>query len=148
MSECIPLGIPALVTEISSGAVIMIFNILILGYTGNVGVAAYGIIANISLVVIAVYTGIAQGMQPVVSEAYGRQMKKRMIHILKYGMITTMILSVVVYFSLCGFAPQDNHPTVDDTDEVLKNLLHDPIFTAHFATWADIILGDYAVKTK
>lgn len=42
----------------------------------------------------------------------------------------------------------DSHPTVDDTNEVLKNLLHDPIFTAHFATWADIILGDYAVKNK
>lgn len=40
----------------------------------------------------------------------------------------------------------DNHPQVDDTDEILKNLIHDPLFVSHFATWAEIILGDYAVK--
>lgn len=41
----------------------------------------------------------------------------------------------------------DNHPGVENADEILKQLIHDPLFTAHFANWADIILGDYALKS-
>lgn len=47
-------GIPSLVTEISSGIVVFVFNIIMLQLLGNIGVAAYGIIANISIVVISI----------------------------------------------------------------------------------------------
>ena len=46
--------------QMSSGIVIIVFNGIILRLTGNTGVAAYGVVANISLVIAAVYTGIAQ----------------------------------------------------------------------------------------
>lgn len=48
----------------------IIFNWIILRLEGNTDVAAYGIVANISLVVVAVYTGIAHGVQPLVSRFY------------------------------------------------------------------------------
>ena len=70
------LGVPSLVTEVSSGLVIAVFNLLILGLAGNVGVAAYGVVANISIVVIAIYNGIAQGVQPLLSREYGRSQEK------------------------------------------------------------------------
>ncbi len=38
---------------------------------GTTGVAAYGIVANLALVVLAVFTGMAQGIQPLLSRAYG-----------------------------------------------------------------------------
>ena len=44
------LGLPSLVTEVSSGIVIIAFNFILLELLGNVGVAAYGVIANLSLV--------------------------------------------------------------------------------------------------
>lgn len=56
------LGTSSFITEISSGAVIMAFNTVILKIQGNMGVAAYGVIANLSLVTTSIYTGIAQGM--------------------------------------------------------------------------------------
>ena len=62
------LGLPSLVTEFSSGLYVYLF---ILGLCGNTGVAAYGVIANLSLVVIAIFTGVAQGTQPLLSRAYG-----------------------------------------------------------------------------
>ena len=46
-------GIPSLISELSSGIVIIVFNSIILGIEGNIGVAAYGVIANLSLVVIS-----------------------------------------------------------------------------------------------
>ena len=44
------LGFPSLLAQLSSGIVMIVFNTIILGLLGNTGVAAYGVIANISLV--------------------------------------------------------------------------------------------------
>ena len=52
-----------------SGAVIvMVFNFIILRLTGNIGVAAYGVVANTALVAVAVFNGVALGSQPLISE--------------------------------------------------------------------------------
>ena len=66
------LGIPSLITEVAAGIVMIIFNMLILGIEGDIGVAAYGVIANFALVFSAIYTGIAQGVQPLISDGYGK----------------------------------------------------------------------------
>lgn len=90
------LGVPSLVTEVSSGLVIAVFNLLILGLAGNVGVAAYGVVANISIVVIAIYNGIAQGVQPLLSREYGRSQEKNVHRFLSWAMMLTVILAMVI----------------------------------------------------
>lgn len=90
-------GVPSLVTEVSSGVVMIVFNTIILGLTGNVGVAAYGVIANLSLVVIAIYTGIAQGIQPLMSRYYGLNQMKSIHQILKYALVMMFVISVLIY---------------------------------------------------
>ena len=97
-------GLPSLVTEVSSGIVIIVFNIIILGIAGNTGVAAYGVIANISLVVMAVYTGIAQGIQPLLSSYYGYGKRKNILSTLRYALILVLIVSVCVYLCMFFFA--------------------------------------------
>ena len=100
----ISLGIPSFVTELSSGIVIIVFNTIILTIAGNVGVAAYGIIANISLVVISIYTGIAQGIQPIISKAYGKNDKININYILRYSVVTIIIISAIIYLLIFVFA--------------------------------------------
>lgn len=101
---CISLGFPSLVTEVSSGIVIIIFNIIFLKLAGNVGIAAYGVIANLSLVVVAVYNGIAQGIQPVISRAYGKKEEQTVRQVFRYGVGTVLVLSVLVYAVMFLFA--------------------------------------------
>lgn len=91
------LGIAALITELSSGIVMLIFNTLILNLEGNLGVAAYGIIANIAMVVISIFTGIAQGSQPIISRSYGEGQNRDARKILKYGLITAAIFALTFY---------------------------------------------------
>ena len=38
----------------------------------NMGVAAYGVVANLSIVAFAIFNGLAQGAQPLISESYGQ----------------------------------------------------------------------------
>ena len=94
------LGVPSLVTEVSSGLVIAVFNLLILGLAGNVGVAAYGVVANISIFVCAIYNGIAQGVQPLLSREYGRSQEKNVHRFLGWAMMLTVILAMVIYVGI------------------------------------------------
>ena len=91
------LGLPSLIAEVASGVVMIVFNQLILGLEGNVGVAAYGIIANIALVVISIYTGISQGMQPLLSRFYGKSDTKGLSSVLKYGIFSELLVSALIY---------------------------------------------------
>lgn len=90
-------GAPSLVTEASSGIVIIVFNSLLMGLQGNVGVAAYGVIANLSLVVIAIFTGIAQGIQPLLSRSYGAGDRSSATTYFRYALLTMLLVSAAVY---------------------------------------------------
>ena len=83
--------------QVSSGLVMIVFNIIILDLKGNTGIAAYGIIANLSLVVTAVYSGLAQGMQPLGSHFYGMGNKPQTRMVLRYAMVTMLVLSGMIY---------------------------------------------------
>jgi len=93
----ISLGIPSFITEMASGIVMIVFNMIILYLQGNIGVAAYGVVANLSLVVISIYTGIAQGTQPILSRAYGYGDYKSQKQILKYALKTMLVISFGIY---------------------------------------------------
>jgi Na+-driven multidrug efflux pump len=91
------LGFPSFITEMSAGIVIIVFNIIILGLIGNIGIAAYGVIANISIIVISIYNGLAQGIQPLISRYYGSGVIDNAHKVLKYALITMSVISVVFY---------------------------------------------------
>lgn len=100
LGRILSLGIPSLITEMASGIVIVVFNKLILDLKGNTGVAAYGIIANLSLVISAVYTGLAQGIQPLVSLEYGKGAMADARRLLKWAMFVMLVLSAGMYLVL------------------------------------------------
>lgn len=93
----ISLGIPSFITEMASGIVMIVFNTIILHLQGNTGVAAYGVVANLSLVVISIYTGIAQGTQPILSRAYGYGEREDQKRILRYALKTMLVISCGIY---------------------------------------------------
>lgn len=89
------LGVTSFVNEFSSGIVIMIFNILILKYAGNTGVAAYGVIANYALVVLAVFTGMSQGAQPLLSQSYGARQDEMTERLYRSTLLVSFIFSLM-----------------------------------------------------
>ena len=91
------LGFPSLVTEFSSGIVIILFNALLLSLAGNTAVAAYGVVANLSLVILAVFTGVAQGTQPLLSTAFGLKHFTQLKLLLRYAVLTVLVLSALFY---------------------------------------------------
>lgn len=119
--DILSLGISALIGELASGIVMILFNIRILMLSGNPGVAAYGILANIALVILAIFTGISQGMQPLLSKSAGRGDRKEARTILRYGVLLSAVTFVVVYVlcisnadALVRLFNRDNDPILQE----------------------------------
>lgn len=89
-------GVSAFVGEISSGVITVAFNMIILGLAGNIGVAAYGVVANISLVAVALFNGIAQGSQPLISESYGKGRMQDVRYVVGLALKTAIGLAVII----------------------------------------------------
>ena len=144
-------GIPSLITELSSGIVIIVFNSIILGLEGNVGVAAYGVIANLSLVIIAIYTGIAQGIQPIMSRNYGVGNHRNIQLILRYALITMLILSVLVYMGVFLGAEQIAAIFNSERNELLQTIAVEGLklyFIACPFAGFNIIISIYFTSTE
>lgn len=92
-------GLATFVGELSSGSVILLFNYVILDLTGDMGVAAYGIIANIALVCLSIYNGIGQGIQPIVSYNYGAGKTKNVKRTLWMALAVALGFGVLFYLS-------------------------------------------------
>ncbi len=144
-------GIPSLITEVSSGIVIIVFNSIILRLEGNVGVAAYGVIANLSLVIIAIYTGIAQGIQPIMSRNYGVGNHRNIQSILRYALVTMLVLSVIVYIGVFLGAGQIAAIFNSERNELLQTIAVEGLklyFIACPFAGFNIIISIYFTSTE
>ena len=79
--SCCKLGISALVSEISSAVITVVFNMLLL-----------------AIVAISIFNGLAQGSQPLISQCYGRKETKNIKQLLKWSVdILSVIRSDYIY---------------------------------------------------
>ena len=104
LAQFCKLGVSAFIGEISSGVTTMIFNFVILGLAGNVGVAAYGVVANCALVAVAVFNGVSNGSQPLLSDFYGKRKEKELRQVLKMGICSVLALAVLMILAVNVFA--------------------------------------------
>ena len=144
-------GVPSLVTEVSSGVVMIVFNSIILHLEGNVGVAAYGVIANLSLVVIAIYTGIAQGIQPIISRNYGVKNLGNVHATMRYALITMLLFSVVIYMVVLFGAWQIADIFNSEQNAMLQNIATEGLrlyFTACPFAGFNVIISMYFTSTE
>ncbi|MGI6094469.1 MAG: MATE family efflux transporter [Lachnospiraceae bacterium] len=103
MGNIAGLGMAAFINEISSGMLLFLFNLTILGLEGNIGVAAYGVVANLALVAVAMFTGVAQGVQPIISEAYGKSDRIQIRQMYRYAILVSVWIAVLLYVAVYAF---------------------------------------------
>lgn len=77
------LGVASALNELSTGVSIYFFNHVLLQLANNYAVAAYGVISNIAIVVLAIANGVALGVQPLASREFGKHEYKNVSMTLK-----------------------------------------------------------------
>ena len=98
-------GLPSLFIEVSLGFVIFIFNIQILKIIGADGVTAYSIISNTGIIAVALFNGISQTIQPLISINMGANLKERADKLRNLGLSTALVIGVA-FFILCIVFPE------------------------------------------
>jgi putative MATE family efflux protein len=91
------LGFSSLIGELSFGISLITFNLVILRIEGNIGVAAYGIVANIAIIIISLFIGVAQGIQPLISKGYGSNDNILVKQTIKYAITLVFLLAIIMY---------------------------------------------------
>ena len=150
MFSCCGLGVSAFVGEISSAVTTTIFNFLILGIAGNVGVAAYGVVANLSLIAMAIFNGISQGVQPLTSKSYGHGNKDGVRTLLKLGIFVSLAVETVIVAVVWNFTDTLVDIFNSEGNESLLCLAHDGLrlyFLGYLFAGINILLVSYFAAT-
>ncbi len=116
--SCCQLGISAFVGEISSAVITAVFNVLLLNLAGNIGVAAYGVVANYSIVAVSILNGLAQGTQPLFSESYGAGNSRDVHRLLRYSILTCLIVEALIV--LCAWGMTDTLIAIFNSEQNLQ----------------------------
>lgn len=98
-------GGSSFIVELSAGIVIFAFNLSLARISGDIAISAYSIIANLSLIFAAIFTGVGQAIQPIVSYNYGADRMDRVYETVKFSIYTSLGLGVLFY-SLGLFFPK------------------------------------------
>lgn len=96
-------GIGTFILELSLGAVVIFFNIVLLDVSGQDAVAIFAIISNIAYVGKGIFNGISQAAQPMISTNYGARNMTRVNQTLKTALMTGLIFSLTCYLLILLF---------------------------------------------
>lgn len=79
-------GLSEFVTNISMSLVNMLYNLQLMKYIGEDGVAAYGVIQYVAFFFVAIYIGYSMGTAPIVSFHYGAENYDELKNLFRKGM--------------------------------------------------------------
>lgn len=91
-------GSSELMSNVSMSLVSMLYNVQLMRYAGEDGVAAYGVLMYVNFIFLATFIGYANGSAPVLSYHYGAEHKDEMKSIRQKSLV------IIAAFSLGMFA--------------------------------------------
>lgn len=97
-------GSSELMSSISMSIVSMLYNVQLLKYAGEDGVAAYGVLMYVSLVFQAVFIGYSVGTAPVISFNYGAGNHGELKNLLRKSLRLVGIFAVAMFAVACVLA--------------------------------------------
>ena len=146
LAQSCQLGISGFVGELSSGVTTTVFNFLLLRLAGNVAVAAYGVVANFALVATAIFNGVAQGAQPLVSQRYGKNEMAGARKLLLLGCGTALGLAALLYGVVFGYTDALTALFNSENSALMAEFAHSGMriyFVGYFFAGCNIVAAGY-----
>lgn len=95
-------GASEMMSSVSGSITGILYNLQLMKYAGEDGVAAYGVVMYSAFVFLGVFNGYSQGSSPIVGYHYGAQNHKEMRNVLKRS-VTMLGIAAVVLTALAIF---------------------------------------------
>jgi len=97
-------GSSELMSNISMSIVSMLYNVQLMKYAGEDGVAAYGVLMYVNMIFLAAFIGYAVGTAPIVSFHYGAGNHGELKNLRRKSLTIIGIFSVVMFLLAEGLA--------------------------------------------
>lgn len=98
-------GSSELMSSISSSIVGMLYNFQLMKYSGENGIAAYGVVMYTQMIFSAVFIGYSVGSAPIVSYNYGAGNHGELKNMLKKGLTVMVVGGIIMTVMAIGLAP-------------------------------------------
>lgn len=92
-------GSSEMVTNLSSGIITFLFNLTMMYFAGEGGVAAVTIIQYTQFLLNALFMGFSQGVAPVISFNYGSRNHAQLKQVFRTSLIFTLVSSLVIFLT-------------------------------------------------
>ncbi len=105
LAHCCVNGASEMVTNLSMGITTFLFNMAMLHYLGENGVAAITIVLYAQFLMVSIFLGFTSGVAPVISFHYGAQNWEQERRIIRYCytfLIACSIITLALSISLCA----------------------------------------------
>jgi len=97
-------GVSEFMTNISMSIVGMLYNIQLMKYIGENGVAAYGVMMYVSMIFTAIFVGYIVGVAPIISYNHGARNTIELTSLLKKSMVIIIFTGLIMVLSAELFA--------------------------------------------
>ena len=96
-------GVPEAATQLTTPVTALCYNLMLASLVGDIGISTFSILSFIYSLANAILSGVAQGLQPLWGNCYGRQDAEGLAWYLRCGIIINGILSCLIYGILFVF---------------------------------------------
>lgn len=90
-------GSSELMSNISISLISMLYNIQLMKYAGENGVAAYGVLMYVNMIFLAAFIGYSNGIAPIISYHYGAKNNMEVKGLLKKSFVVIGVFSVSMF---------------------------------------------------
>lgn len=96
-------GVPEAVTQLTTPVTALCYNLVLARLVGDIGVSTFSVLSFIYSLANAILSGVAQGLQPLWGQCYGRKDTAEMKWYFRSGLVINLVLSALIYGGLFFF---------------------------------------------
>lgn len=93
-------GSSEFLSNVSSSLISILYNLQLLKYAGENGVAAYGVLMYVSMIFQAIFIGYSIGVSPIVGYHYGAKNTSELKNVFTKSIIVIFITAIIMF--ICG----------------------------------------------
>ncbi|KUP10003.1 multidrug transporter MatE [Bacillus coahuilensis m2-6] len=103
VKEIAAIGSGTFVRQVSSSSMVIVVNLALVQYGGELEVAVFGIIIRLLMFTVMPMFGIVQGMQPIVGYNYGANLMERVRKTVTLSITTATLIALTIWMVIQAF---------------------------------------------
>jgi len=142
-------GVPEAITQLTTPVTALCYNLMLSRLVGDIGVSTFSVLSFIYSLANAILSGVAQGLQPLWGQCYGKKDMEKMKWYFRSGVAINLVLSALIYGGLYFFDVPVIHIFSKEPELIRSASAALPMFALSFIPMAvNLIYTDYFFSTK